>query len=440
MRKFLWLLLFLASSKLSIAQSRNFETGDSLGRQIIAYFETKQFQKVSDKRDTIYLYGYNAITFEADWNELIGTYGNLESVRPIFYSNYDGSHFISYKLKFESLPYILNLGINPLGKIVMINFLPAHKVYVSPDYVDVSKYTERNLKIYNGIFELPGIFTSPNSEGKHPLVIILPESGPTDRDGSFGENKPYKDLAGAMASNGYCTFRYDKRSINFGTVLLSAKAAYESYTCKEEYLDDLYKIMDTLLTFSEVDPNRIYLLGHGEGGMLLPLIAKERKEVKAIAMLGTNHKRMQEMMMDQYDYLAKVNPSRASEFMDQKEKALFSMNKKLNPLTEHHKMPYDVQATYWIWLNNYPHVEIAKKLKIRILLMHGDRDYQVNMENLAGWKKDLGKLQNVTIKNYPKLNHLFYSGGAESTYSEYFMIGNIPDYMINDLIAWLSVN
>jgi hypothetical protein len=103
-------------------------------------------------------------------------------------------------------------------------------------------------------------------------------------------------------------------------------------------------------------------------------------------------------------------------------------------------MPYDVQATYWIWLNNYPHVEIAKKLKIPILILHGDRDYQVNMENLAGWKKDLGKLQNVTIKNYPKLNHLFYSGGAESTYSEYFMIGNIPDYFIKDLIDWLSAN
>ncbi len=440
MRKFLWLLILVAFSKLSIAQSRDFEMADSLGKTIIEYFKTNQFQKISDARDTIYLNSYNAITFEGDWNELVGTYGKLESVRPIFYGNYQGSHFISYKLSFESLPYVLNLGFNPENKIVMISFLQAHKVYVSPDYVDVSKFSERHFKLNNGIFELPALFTAPNSPGKHPLVIILPESGPTDRDGSYGENRPYRDLANAMASNGYCTFRYDKRSLHYQNILLTAKNAYENYTCREEYLDDLYKAMDTLLTFSEVDPARIYLLGHGQGGMLLPLVAKERKEVKGIAMLGSNYKRMQEMMMDQYDYLSYVTPNKKDEFMEEKEKALYSMNKKLNPLTEHYKMPYEVQATYWIWLNKYPHVEIAKKLKKPILIMHGDRDYQVNMENLAGWKKDLGKQPNVTIKNYPKLNHLFYSGGAESTYSEYFMIGNIPDYVIKDLMDWLSAN
>ncbi len=440
MRKFLWLLLLLASSKVSFAQSSAFEIGDSLGKQVLSYFNTSQFQKISDLRDTNYLFSYNAITFEADWNELIGTYGKLESVRPIFFSNYQGSHFISYKLNFESLPFVLNLGFNPEGKILMLSFMQAHKVYVSPDYVDVSKYTERNFKIYNGIYELPAIFTAPTQAGKHPLVIILPESGPTDRDGSYGENRPYRDLAGAIGSNGYCTFRYDKRSLHYGNLLLTAKAAYESYTCREEYLDDLYKAMDTLLTLPEVDPTRVYLLGHGQGGMLLPLIAKERKEVKGIAMLGTNYKRMQQMMMDQYDYLAKVNPSKKGEFMEQKEKALYSMNKKLNPLTEHYKMPYEVQATYWIWLNKYPHVEIAKKLQIPILILHGDRDYQVNLENLEAWRKEFGKQANVTIKNYPKLNHLFYSGGAESTYSEYFMIGNIPDYVAKDLIDWLSAN
>lgn len=437
MRKFLCLGILLLLSNIGSTQTNDFAVADSMGKQIIQYFTSAQFQKISDIRDTVYLGSFTDKTFEADWNELIGTYGALEKTRPIFYSKYEQSYFISYKLSFESLPFVLNLGFNAQGKIMMLSFMHAHKVYVSPDYVDVSQYNERHFKIYNGIFELPGIFTSPNKAGKHPLVIILPEAGPTDRDGSYGENRPYRDLAGAMASNGYCTFRYDKRSIHYGNILMSAKAAYENFTCREEYLDDLYKAMDTLLTLPDVDPERIYLLGHGEGGMLLPLVAKERKEVKGIAMLGTNYKRMQEMMMDQYDYLAKVSPNKKDEFMEQKAKALYSMNKKLNPLTEHHKMPYEVQATYWIWLNKYNHVETAKKLKIPMLLMHGDRDYQVNLENLEGWKKDFGKNPLMTIKNYPKLNHLFYSGGGESTYSEYFMLGNIPDYVIKDLLDWL---
>jgi hypothetical protein len=97
-----------------------------------------------------------------------------------------------------------------------------------------------------------------------------------------------------------------------------------------------------------------------------------------------------------------------------------------------------VQATYWIWLNNYKHVDITKKLKKPVLILHGDRDYQVNMENFGIWQKELDKNTFVTLKNYPKLNHLFYTGEVASTYSEYYLKSNIPDYVIKDLTDWLS--
>jgi dipeptidyl aminopeptidase/acylaminoacyl peptidase len=116
------------------------------------------------------------------------------------------------------------------------------------------------------------------------------------------------------------------------------------------------------------------------------------------------------------------------------------MDKKLNPLTEHHLMPYDVQATYWIWLNQYPHLEIAKKLSKPQLILHGERDYQTNMENYDLWKKTLAKNTKATLKLYPRLNHLFYAGDAQSTYSEYYLKSNIPAQVIEDINLWLKAN
>jgi hypothetical protein len=53
-------------------------------------------------------------------------------------------------------------------------------------------------------------------------------------------------------------------------------------------------------------------------------------------------------------------------------------------------------------------------------------------------KKALAKNKYATLKQYPKLNHLFYPGETASTYSEYYMKSNIPDYVIKDLTTWIS--
>lgn len=318
--------------------------------------------------------------------------------------------------------------------------MEAHKVYYAQDYVDVSKFTDQKFSLIYKEFELQGLLSVPNQEGKVPLVVIIGEAGPTDKDGSYDENKPYKDLAWGMASKGYAVYRFDKRVISYGIYLLRDKNSYTPFTCREEYLEDIYNALDTLERLPFIDLNRIYVLGHGEGGILTPLVAKERKEVKGIILLGANSKRTQEMMIDQYAYLSTVSPNKKQEYDEQTQKAIRSMDKNLNPLTEHYKMPYEVQATYWIWLNKYKHLEMAKKQTKPILILHGNRDYQVNMENLKIWQKTLGDHSNVTIKSYPKLNHLFYPGEVASTYSEYFMKSNIPDYVLKDITDWLSTH
>jgi hypothetical protein len=67
----------------------------------------------------------------------------------------------------------------------------------------------------------------------------------------------------------------------------------------------------------------------------------------------------------------------------------------------------------------------------------GERDYQVTLADLQGWRDALGARANVTIKSYPTLNHLFLPGEGKSTPSEYDRAGHIPEFVLDDIADWL---
>ncbi len=430
------LVILLSIHAITMAQTTNrckFET-----EQIIGLFNQKEFQKISNKVAPMYSAYYSAITLEKDWAELIGTYGAYKSHRIVnLNTNAAGYFSSSAEITFAYLPFVLSLSFDSSWQVMSIAFSQSHKMYVAPSYVNVELFNESNFKVKNDLYELNASLCLPITEGKTPLVIFIGESGPTDKDGSYDINMPYKDLAWGLSSKGIATFRMDKRAVSHGIQMMFQRNNYESFTCREDYLDDLYKAIDTLLQIPSIDANSIYIIGHGQGGMLIPLICKEKPFVKGGVFLGVNHKRVQEMMIDQYHYLTKVTPAKKAEFDLQIRRANFSMSKKLNPLTEHKYMPFEVQATYWVWLNHYPHVKLSKKMKKPLLILQGQRDYQVSNENFELWKNSLKNRKNVGFKTYPLLNHLFEEGAGESTYSEYFTKKNMPEYVINDIHDWL---
>jgi dienelactone hydrolase len=103
-------------------------------------------------------------------------------------------------------------------------------------------------------------------------------------------------------------------------------------------------------------------------------------------------------------------------------------------------MPMGIPAGYWLYLNNYHQTEVAAQLKTSMLILQGERDYQVTMVDFGLWKKALVKNADVTFKSYPKLNHLFIEGEgpAKSTPSEYEVPSHVAGYVINDIADWIA--
>jgi len=73
-----------------------------------------------------------------------------------------------------------------------------------------------------------------------------------------------------------------------------------------------------------------------------------------------------------------------------------------------------------------------------MLILQGERDYQVTMANFADWKRALSARKDVKLVSYPKLNHLFMEGEGKSTPAEYAGPGNVAAVVIEEIAKWVG--
>ena len=100
-------------------------------------------------------------------------------------------------------------------------------------------------------------------------MVLVHGSGPNDRDETIGPNKVFKDLAWGLASRGVTVLRYDKRTYAYATKF--DERAVKSLTVQGEVIDDALAALQLLLNREEIDPQRVFLLGHSLGATLARL-------------------------------------------------------------------------------------------------------------------------------------------------------------------------
>jgi hypothetical protein len=155
---------------------------------------------------------------------------------------------------------------------------------------------------------------------------------------------------------------------------------------------------------------------------LAPRIASQDGRLAGIVIMAGAALPFWDMVRQQLTYLASLQPG-ASSANPGVEDGLATI-RRMGP------------ESYWKDLDGYKPLEVAASLKIPVLVLQGERDYQVTMENLAAWRKALaGGL--ATFKSYAALNHLFLPGTGRSTPAEYERAGHIPDEVLDDIAAWM---
>jgi hypothetical protein len=113
----------------------------------------------------------------------------------------------------------LVISFDQAGKIAglhVTNVVPTHGPptgYTPPSYVNTASFHEQAITVGSAPRTLPGTLTLPRGKGPFPAVVLVAGSGPEDRDETIGPNKPFRDLACGLASQGIAVLCYDKRTL-----------------------------------------------------------------------------------------------------------------------------------------------------------------------------------------------------------------------------------
>ena len=289
--------------------------------------------------------------------------------------------------------------------------------------------------------ELPGTLTVPEGEGPFPAVILLQGSGSSDRDEAIGNLKPFRDIAEGLAEHGVAVYRFDKRSYVYGVEL----AANKQITLKDEYLEDAVNAVQLVAAQDKIDPERIFVLGHSLGGNAIPAVARELAQapVKArgFIMMAASPRPLDVLMREQYDFLYSLMPEVTAEQQAEKDAIFAELDRlqNLDALTEDDTVA-GVYSSYWKWLAAYDILQAADEITEPVLLLQGEEDYQVTMEDFGIWKEAVGGKENWKLVSFPGLTHLFMPGQKSEGSAAYARTANVDAQVIADIAAFVGAN
>jgi dienelactone hydrolase len=381
-------------------------------------------------------------TLKAAWQSvvaLVGPFRKQLGVRTAKVKQYD---VVFVTCQFEKGRMDVKVVLDRAGKVSGLFIVPARPpaVYKPPAYARPDAFDETGVTLGLAPFDLDGTVSIPNGPGPFPAVVLVHGSGPHDRDETIGPNKPFRDLAWGLASRGIAALRYEKRTKAHAAKVHAVRRRV--VTVKDETIDDALHAVVTLRLTDRIDPKRIFVVGHSLGGMLVPRIAARDAKVAGFIILAGTTRPLEDVILEQMNYLAsldgQVTAEERTKLEELKAQVANVKDANLSPGTSSADLLLGAPAAYWLDLRPYRPADAAAKMTRPLLILQGQRDYQVTMDDLQGWKAALTGRANVTFKVYPKLNHLFIAGEGKPGPADYEQAANVSPDVVKDIADWIG--
>jgi pimeloyl-ACP methyl ester carboxylesterase len=313
-------------------------------------------------------------------------------------------------------------------------------------------YREEEVLVANekADVKLAGTLTLPKGDGPFSAVLLITGSGQQNRDEELMGHKPFAVIADYLTRRGIAVLRVDDRGVGKSTGKVAEATS-------EDFVGDALACVAYLKRLKEINPKQIGLIGHSEGGMIAPMAAVKSEDVAFIVLLAgpgvsgeeilygqgqailkaakvpgellARQKRVQEAMFAivKAEKDLAVAEKKLKEFFD-KEIAALSDEEKKEAAKNQQKGAAEAQikqvlSPWFRFFLTYDPRPTLRKVKCPVLAINGELDLQVlPKENLAGIEKALkeGGNQDFTVKELPKLNHLFQHAqtGAPGEYGK----------------------
>ncbi len=238
------------------------------------------------------------------------------------------------------------------------------------------------------------------------IIIVVPGSGPTDMNGAADS---YKLLAKELAKNKFDVFRYDKRGLGKSKNI----KVVEKDVQVEDYIGDIKNIIKHFKNTNSY--KKIAIIGHSQGA-LFSSIAIENEYVDYFISLSGAGFPIDEIIIKQI----KNNKYNPDYIIKESEKILTSLKKgdkvkNINPLLNS-LFRYDIQDYMISWIKYDPCKEIKKLEDIKVLIIQGDNDIQIDVNNADNLHNALKSSELKIVKD---MNHILKIAPPKEDYKKH---------------------
>ena len=299
---------------------------------------------------------------------------------------------------------------------------------------------------------LAATLTIPPGKGPFPAVVLITGSGAQDRDESLLGHKPFLVLSDYLTRHGIAVLRADDR----GTAKSTGNFATATTA---DFATDTEAGVAYLKARVEVDPHKIGLIGHSEGGVIAPMVAARNPDVAFIVMMAGVGVRGDELLVVQVQAIAESSGETHEEAtkeaahereiltLGETEKDDAALEKELKAKMTAGESEAQIDAAIKVfkspWFRyfiTYDPATALRKVTCPVLAINGEKDTQVPpKQNLPAIQKALEEAGNkrFEVDELPGLNHLFQTAktGAPAEYAQ--IEETISPVALDKMASWI---
>jgi pimeloyl-ACP methyl ester carboxylesterase len=311
---------------------------------------------------------------------------------------------------------------------------------VSSRSVTISRPNDQQITIPSNGFTLAGTISKPthSTAERLPAVVLVGGSGPTDRDELVVGIPIFGQIADTLADAGYVVARYDKRGIG------QSGGRAESATFAD-YADDVRAAVKLLAERKDVDPKRIAVIGHSEGGLVALMAAAKDKKIAAVGLIATPGMTgadvvlaQQKRLLDRTKLSAEEKQAKVDEQKKIHEAVITGKGLELLPPN----VRRSVDSPEFLGILTSDPSKLVPPVKQPLLIIQGALDAQVEPQNADLLEALARKRKNappVEVVKVPGINHLLVPAvtGEVSEYAD-LKDKNVSKAVTGAIVAWLN--
>ena len=233
---------------------------------------------------------------------LLGTvdhYGHATSIKSV-----ECIH-ISVPVKAQHGVFKFLCQVDQAESVTSFRFVPnvEQALWLPPSYVDIGVIDEQDICVDAVPHSIYGTLTTRKDLTPSIALVVLPGSGPTDKDGTILQNKPLKDVCWSLVSKGIVSLRIDKALAFQRTQIMTN----DQFTIDDEYTNHAIAAIELLRQRFNLPDKSVFLLGHSQGGIIAPRISERCSAIRGIILMAASPTPMMRAALRQVQYLKTID-------------------------------------------------------------------------------------------------------------------------------------